>query len=86
MAEENQIVAPKQKKRGPLGIVLALLGALLSLVYLLNFSMGLLELPDNLPLVGNIDEFLAAAVLLASLRYLGVDLLRFAAKRKPKRD
>jgi len=48
---------------------------LFSLVYLLNPSAGLFELiPDNFPLFGNLDEATAATILLASLRYYGLDL------------
>jgi len=48
---------------------------LFALLYLLNPGAGLFELlPDNLPLVGNLDEAAAAALLLACLKYFGVDL------------
>lgn len=47
---------------------------LLSLVYLLNPTAGLFELiPDNIPFLGNLDEATATALLLASLRYYGLD-------------
>lgn len=39
---------------------------LLSAAYLLNFTMGVFELPDNLPLIGNLDELGASALLLHS--------------------
>ena len=29
--------------------------------------MGIIELPDNLPIVGNLDEFAASAILLRCL-------------------
>lgn len=52
----------------------ALLGAL-SLVYLLNPTMGVFEfIPDALPIVGNLDEATATAVLLAALAHFGFDL------------
>jgi uncharacterized membrane protein YkvA (DUF1232 family) len=61
---------------------------LLSLAYLLNPGAGVFELiPDNLPLLGNLDEATAVALLLASLRYFGLDLTAFlpgSPKRKPK--
>ncbi|MBW2456153.1 MAG: DUF1232 domain-containing protein [Deltaproteobacteria bacterium] len=45
------------------------LGALTSLVYLLNPGAGVFELlPDALPLVGNLDEAAFAALLLTSIR------------------
>ena len=61
---------------------IALIG-ILSFIYLLNFTFGFAELPDNLPIVGNIDEALAAALLLNSLKYFGVDLTNLF-KKKPE--
>lgn len=47
----------------------------LALDYLLNPTLGVFEfLPDNIPLVGNIDEATASMVLLGALRYFGYDL------------
>ncbi|MBN1997506.1 DUF1232 domain-containing protein [candidate division KSB1 bacterium] len=60
----------------------ALVGVVLSVIYLLNLSMGLVEIPDNLPFVGNVDEFVASGILIASLRYLGLDLTRFGRSKK----
>ena len=65
-------------KRGCLGRVAALAGVAVAVVYLLNFTWGVApELPDNLPLIGNLDEAAAAALLFTCLRYLGVDILPF---------
>jgi hypothetical protein len=51
------------------------------LVYLINPGMGILELiPDNLPIIGNLDEAGAAVLLIAALKYFGVDLTRFFIK------
>ena len=62
-------------------IIIALAG-LLGLVYLINPTAGVLELiPDNLPIIGNLDEAAAAALVLAALRYYGIDLTRFLGKR-----
>jgi hypothetical protein len=47
----------------------------LAFLYLMNPTFGVFEfLPDNLPLVGNIDEATATMVLLAVLRYFGWDI------------
>jgi uncharacterized membrane protein YkvA (DUF1232 family) len=47
----------------------------LAFVYLVNPTFGVFELlPDNIPLVGNIDEATASMVLLGALRYFGYDL------------
>ena len=51
-----------------------LLGFLL-LIYLLNPTAGFLELiPDNIPLIGNLDEAAAMTLLLMCLRYFGYNL------------
>ena len=48
---------------------------LLSAVYLANIGVGVIEfIPDNLPVVGNIDEALATLLLLNSLAYFGINL------------
>lgn len=48
---------------------------LLSVLYLLNPTAGFFELiPDNLPLIGNLDEAAAVTLLLMCLRYFGYDL------------
>jgi len=58
-------------------IFAALIG-LLAALYLLNPSAGFFEiLPDNLPLIGNLDEATATMILLAVLRYFGLDLTKF---------
>jgi len=51
--------------------LLSVLGVAVSLIYLLNPGAGLIELiPDALPVVGNLDEAAATALLLACLRAL----------------
>jgi hypothetical protein len=48
---------------------------LTSLLYLLNIGIGVIELiPDNIPIVGNLDEATATILLINYLRYLGIDL------------
>lgn len=62
------------------GFLVALAG-LASLIYLINPTAGFFEIiPDNIPIIGNLDEGTAAAVLLAALRYYGVDLTGFLRK------
>ena len=57
-------------------------------IYLRNY----LELiPDNIPLIGNLDEAAACALILAVLRYFGFDLTRFLRttldeEKPPKKD
>jgi hypothetical protein len=60
------------------------LAGLLSALYLANPTLGVFELlPDNIPLVGNVDEATASMVLLGALRYFGYDLTDLF-KRNPK--
>ena len=62
-------------------IFIALAG-FLSFIYLLNPTWGIFEiLPDNLPLIGNIDEATATMVLIAALRYFGWDLTKLFGRR-----
>jgi hypothetical protein len=67
----------KESRRSAMGILLAVAGVVDSVLFLLNLTMGIVEIPDNAPIIGHIDEALAGAVLLSSLRYLGMDLLPF---------
>lgn len=63
--------------------LLTALAGLLALAYLLNPTMGMFELlPDNIPLVGNLDEATAAMVLLGALRRFGLDLTRAFGPRE----
>lgn len=62
-------------------LFVALVG-FLSFVYLVNPTFGVFEfLPDNLPLVGNLDEATATMVLLGALRYFGWDVTDLFVKR-----
>lgn len=62
---------------------------LFSLLYLINPGAGVFELiPDNIPIIGNIDEAAAVVLLLSCLRYFGIDIADlFSRKQKtnPKR-
>lgn len=84
---QDRVVVVEEKGPGCFGQGIAMLGVLVSTVYLLNFTVGVFELPDALPLVGNLDEAAAAAILFSSLRYLGVDILPFGrGKRTETRE
>ncbi|RLB61791.1 MAG: DUF1232 domain-containing protein [Deltaproteobacteria bacterium] len=48
---------------------------LLATLYILNPTAGFFEIiPDNIPLIGNLDEAAAVALLLMCLKYFGIDL------------
>lgn len=79
----RRIVVRHSNDSRSIGRVLgALLGAMLSGLYLLNLSMGLLEIPDNLPIVGNLDEVAVSALFYGCLSYLGIDLIPFRRRKK----
>lgn len=60
---------------------------ILSLLYLLNIGVGVIELiPDNIPFVGNLDEAGAAALLIMCMRYFGLDLTKIFQKSTKKID
>lgn len=66
-------------------IVVIVLGVL-SLLYILNPGAGIFELiPDNIPILGNLDEATAVMVLLACLRYFGIDIGNIFKRRENKR-
>jgi len=63
----------------------AIIGIIISTIYLLNFTLGVWELPDNLPIIGNLDEFAAATLLIASLKYFDIDLTNFMVSKSKKK-
>jgi len=60
-----------------------ILVGLLATFYILNPGAGIFELiPDNIPVIGNLDEATAVVILLACLRYFDIDLSNFFSKKK----
>lgn len=50
----------------------ALGSAGLAAIYLANFGAGVIDIiPDNIPVAGNLDEFVASLILIRSLACLG---------------
>jgi uncharacterized membrane protein YkvA (DUF1232 family) len=63
---EQKDVAPKKS-----GSVFSLIFGIIGAIYLLNPTAGLLELiPDNLPVIGNLDEAAATLLVVNAVRYL----------------
>jgi hypothetical protein len=60
-------------RSGCAGTLLALVGAALSLLFLANLTFGVVEIPDNLPLLGNIDEVVVSGILFTCLSRLGIN-------------
>jgi hypothetical protein len=56
---------------------MASFGVMVSILYLANFTFGVVEIPDNLPVVGNVDEVFFSFVLIACLEYLGLHVTPF---------
>lgn len=58
--------------------------AIIAAIYLVNPTAGVIELlPDNLPLVGNLDEAAAVGILMNTLAYYGINWNRlYGRKRK----
>jgi len=49
--------------------------------YMINPTAGIFELlPDNLPVVGNLDEAAVVFIMFAAMRYLGLRLPEFIEK------
>ncbi len=68
------------------GILVFCLG-IIAVLYLLNIGVGVIELiPDNVPLVGNLDEGGAATLLLMCLRYFGIDLTKIFEKKTDRKN
>lgn len=65
-------------------VVVIILGVL-SLIYIFNPGAGIFEIiPDNIPFLGNLDEATAVMILLACLRYFGIDIGNIFKRRDIK--
>ena len=65
--------------------ILVAMAGLFSAFYILNPGAGIFELiPDNIPVIGNLDEATAVFILIASLRYFGYDFSTFFDKSLKK--
>ncbi|NOY00424.1 MAG: DUF1232 domain-containing protein [Verrucomicrobia bacterium] len=58
-----------------------------SVIFLLNPGAGFFfEIPDNIPIIGNLDEAAAAALLISCLAYFGFDVTRIFKKAEENND
>lgn len=63
-----------------------LLTGILSAAYLANIGAGVIEfIPDNIPVVGNLDEAGATLLLLNCLAYFGINLGRASSDQGMKK-
>ncbi|MAS95247.1 MAG: hypothetical protein CMO55_18775 [Verrucomicrobiales bacterium] len=67
-------------------IVVGAIG-IVSLIYLFNPTGGFIELiPDNIPVIGNLDEAAAAGLLISCLAYFGIDFGGLFGRKEKKKD
>ena len=64
----------KAEGRSCLGIFLALVGIFVSLLWILNLGFGIVEIPDYLPIVGNLDEAFFTTLFWICLAYFGIEI------------
>ncbi len=56
---------------------------LVSLIYIFNPGAGIIEvIPDNIPGIGNLDEFVASIVMVLVLKYFGLDITKYTGRNK----
>ena len=73
----------ENKEKSPLRKFIAAIGLLLGILYIFNPTAGFFELiPDNMPIIGNLDEAGAVWIILCCLREFNIDLTRFFIKIK----
>jgi len=70
-------------KKETLKKLIAIVGGLIGVVYIINPSAGLIELiPDNIPFIGNLDEAAAVLLILGCLRHFNIDLTKYFSGKK----
>jgi hypothetical protein len=78
MHDQKEIINIEDKPRSKFKVLMSLLGIFFCALYLLNMTAGFIEIfPDNLPIVGNIDEVMVSGIFYGCLRYLGLDVVPF---------
>jgi uncharacterized membrane protein YkvA (DUF1232 family) len=49
--------------------------AILAIIYIINPTAGFVEfIPDNFPIIGNLDEAGAVLIIVSAFKYFGVEL------------
>ncbi|MBT7609654.1 MAG: DUF1232 domain-containing protein [Bacteriovoracaceae bacterium] len=60
-----------------------LISGLIGVIYIFNPTAGFIELiPDNLPIIGNLDEAAAVILVISALRYFGFDVTNIFNKKE----
>ncbi len=87
MEKEETVNGKVEEKKNPLTSVVVGAVGLFSAIFLLNPGFGaILEIPDNIPVIGNLDEAAAAALLISCLAYFGVDLGGLFGRKSKKKE
>lgn len=87
MENEETATTKKEKKRSAVGSLLVGIMGIFSAVYLFNPGAGFIELiPDNIPVIGNLDEAAATALLISCLTYFGLDLGSLFGRHPKKKE
>jgi hypothetical protein len=69
------------------GVVVALVSIAIGLLHILNLGAGVFfEIPDNLPVVGNLDEAGAAGMVILGVQYLARRGRERRAQRRRSRE
>ncbi len=72
---KDVINLPVEGKRTWLKSIGMAIAGIICIIYLLNPDAGVLELiPDNIPIIGNLDEVAATILLLKVLKYFRWDI------------
>jgi uncharacterized membrane protein YkvA (DUF1232 family) len=86
MENQKKTENPPQKRGIIQSLIVGAIGVV-SVVYLVNPTLGMIELiPDNFPVVGNLDEAAATALLISCLAYFGFDAGRLFGRGGQKRE
>jgi hypothetical protein len=58
---------------------------ILCAAYIMNLGLGIVEfIPDNIPIIGNLDEAAATLILINCMAYFGLDIRNIIDLRKIK--
>ncbi len=73
-APQDATQPPSTKSVGK-AITAIVLGTI-STLYILNPTFGVDLIPDNIPIIGNLDDATAVLILMGCLRYFGLDVMK----------
>ena len=72
--------------QGMMRNLVVLMAGGIAAIYLINPTFGYIEfIPDNFPLIGNLDEAGATVLLVSALGYYGIDVTNIFPQRRKKK-